>query len=131
MTALCRPKRQNLEAQLQGSVVEFLRRALPFPGIVFHVANGGSRDKREAARLKWQGVLPGVPDLLVIYDGRVFGVELKSPKGQLSTEQAGMSETFAANGFAWTVARSLEQVERFLRAEAVPLKATVLPDVTL
>ena len=36
------------------------------PGImVFAIPNGGARDKRTAARLKLEGVLPGVPDLMI------------------------------------------------------------------
>ncbi len=30
--------------------------------IAFHVPNGGFRTKAEAARMKWVGVLAGVPD---------------------------------------------------------------------
>ena len=32
---------------------------------VFHIPNGGSRHKAEAARLKVQGVKAGVPDLCI------------------------------------------------------------------
>ena len=32
---------------------------------VFHIPNGGSRHKAEAARLKAQGVKAGVPDLCI------------------------------------------------------------------
>jgi hypothetical protein len=113
------------EAQLQGAVVAYLRLALPTRAIVFAVPNGGRRDKREAARLKWQGVLPGVPDLLTILDGRVYGVELKAPKGRLSDEQKAIADRFQDNECPWTCARSLEEVEGFFRAQGVPLKASV------
>ena len=32
---------------------------------MFHIPNGGSRDKREAGRFKAQGVKPGVPDIFL------------------------------------------------------------------
>ena len=114
------------EHALQISTAQFLRRALPTTAVMFHVPNGEYRDKRTAAKLKAYGVLPGVPDILVIYDGRLIGLELKAPKGRVSKEQTEVGEAFVANGMVWTVARSLEAVETFLRGEGVPLKATVI-----
>jgi len=111
------------EARLQGAAVQYLRAALPSRAIVFAVPNGGSRDKREAARLKWQGVLAGVPDLLVILDGRTFGIEFKAPKGRLSKAQQDIADRFADNGIPWTVARSLDDVEAFLTGYQVRLGA--------
>jgi VRR-NUC domain len=111
------------EARLQGAAVEYLRTALPSRAIVFAVPNGGSRDKREAARLKWQGVLAGVPDVLVMLDGRTFGIEFKAPKGRLSTAQKDIADKFTANGIPWTVARSLDDVEAFLAGYQVQLGA--------
>lgn len=50
------------EAQEQSAVVEYCDvKGIP----VYHIPNGGRRDKREAANLKRQGVKPGVPDLCV------------------------------------------------------------------
>lgn len=115
------------EARLQGAVVQFLRTALPPRAIVFAVPNGGGRDKREAARLKWQGVLPGVPDLLTILDGRTFGIELKSAKGRLSDAQRDIADLFLENACPWICARTVAEVETFLRAHNVPLRASVLP----
>ena len=37
---------------------------------IYHVPNGGSRNAREAANLKAQGVKPGVPDLELPVAGR-------------------------------------------------------------
>ena len=50
------------EAQEQAAVIQWCDiRRIP----VFHVPNGGSRDKREAANLKRQGGRAGAPDLVV------------------------------------------------------------------
>lgn len=50
------------EADEQMAVVEWCAlKRVP----VYHVPNGGSRNKAEAARLKAQGVKAGVPDLCV------------------------------------------------------------------
>ena len=116
---------KRLEDQLQGTVVAYLRQCLPTRAIVFAVPNGGYRNAREAARLKWQGVTPGVPDLLVMIDGRTFGIELKAPKGRLSDAQKAIGDKFTANGFPWTCARSLDEVEAFLQSYQVQLMGRV------
>ena len=56
--------RKHYEDDLQRDVMEFIR--LQYPHIIsFHVPNGGKRSAREAARLKRQGVLAGVSDILL------------------------------------------------------------------
>lgn len=58
---------------------------------LFHIANGGFRNKREAGKLKAMGVKKGVPDLcLPVRRGDFSGlwVELKKlKKGKVSEEQ--------------------------------------------
>ena len=57
---------------------------------IYHVPNGGSRNAREAANLKAQGVKPGVPDLeLPVARGAYTGlhIELKHGKNTVSLEQ--------------------------------------------
>ena len=50
------------ESDEQRAVIEYCdARNIP----VFHIPNGGYRNKGEAARLKAQGVRPGVPDLCI------------------------------------------------------------------
>lgn len=63
--------------------VAFARNTIPEVDMLFHVPNGGSRDRREAARLKAQGVRAGVPDLcLPVPSGAYHGlfIELKAGK---------------------------------------------------
>jgi len=77
------------EYQIQCAIVEWLRvRAISGKFRFFHIPNGGSRHKAEAARLKKSGVMPGVPDLCVILqNGRTLWIEVKSSKGKLSADQ--------------------------------------------
>jgi len=77
------------EYQIQCAIVEWLRvRAISGKFRFFHIPNGGSRHKAEAARLKKAGVTPGVPDLCVILqNGRTLWIEVKSKPGRLSHNQ--------------------------------------------
>jgi hypothetical protein len=79
---------RHLEDNLQKSVFRYF--CLQYPekkGLLFHPANGGKRDAMEAAKFKAMGVLPGVCDLLLIHDGKLHGIELKTQKGKLSPAQ--------------------------------------------
>lgn len=58
--------------------------------LLFHVPNGGSRNKVEAAKFKKMGVRAGVPDLVLpvpkgIYSG--LFIEMKYDKGRLQESQ--------------------------------------------
>ncbi len=109
-------RRGNAEAGIQAAIVEWVRAVAP-DCIVFHCPNGGLRGKREAARLKWQGVLPGVPDLIVFAPaGRVLAMEVKAPKGALSADQKAMFETLVALGVPHAIVRSVDDARRAFAA---------------
>lgn len=88
------------EAQEQQTVIEYCD-VCHIP--VFHIPNGGSRHKAEAARLKAQGVRPGVPDLFVpVARGGYHGlfIEMKRAKGgRVSTDQARWIRELQAQGY--------------------------------
>lgn len=84
--------------------------------IIFHIANGGSRDAREASNLKVQGVLAGVPDLcIVLPEGRMMWVEMKAAEGRVSKAQTELHEHFAELGHRILVAYSAEEALDKLR----------------
>jgi hypothetical protein len=45
-----------------------------------------------AAKLKWLGVKPGVPDIFIVWRGRSIFIELKAHKGSLSDAQKAMQQ---------------------------------------
>ena len=53
----------------------------------FHPSDGGWRSKTEARVFAGLGVQPGTPDLIIIYAGRTYGLELKADGGRLSDTQ--------------------------------------------
>lgn len=71
--------------------------------LMHHVPNGGSRNKAEAAKLKAQGVKPGVPDIsLPVARGGYHGlyIELKRRRGgRVSAEQSGWIEKLNGQGY--------------------------------
>ena len=66
-------RRARPEQQLQKAVLDHLRwRAVPGT-FAFHPANGGWRSAVEARILKSQGVVAGVPDVIILRDGKTYG----------------------------------------------------------
>lgn len=82
---------------------------------MYHIPNGGSRNKIEAANLKRQGVKRGVPDICLPapcggYNG--LYIELKRQKsGKLSEDQKDWIEVLNNNGYLATVCHGWEQAK--------------------
>jgi hypothetical protein len=112
MTAVARKpagKVRQPEAQIQRAVIEHLRwRGVP-NSFAFHPANGGWRTAVEGAILKAAGVVPGVPDVIIINNGRVFGLELKTVAGRLSDIQRQTMEAMRRAGAIVAVAHGLDE----------------------
>jgi hypothetical protein len=105
-------RRGTPEADLQRAVITALRFALPRTAIVHHCANevteAGRRGAKRQAILVGMGVYPGFADLMVLCDGRVLFLELKSPTGKLSPAQIAFRDAVLAQGFGWALVRSLD-----------------------
>ncbi len=54
------------------------------------------------------GVHPGFADLVILCDGRVLFLELKSLRGKLSPAQEAFRDAVLAQGFGWALVRSLD-----------------------
>ena len=110
-----RPRDRNAEARIQAAIVEWIR--LVAPGLIaFHVPNGGYRTKTEAARMKWVGVLAGIPDVVVMgLDGRCWLIEVKGPGGTLSADQILIRDRCAALRIPFVVAKSIDDVRQAFR----------------
>ena len=105
-------RRGTPEADLQRAVVSALRFALPKRAIVHHCANEvtepGPRGAKRQAILVGMGVHRGFADLMVLSEGRVLFLELKSLKGRLSPAQEAFREAVIAQGFSWALVRTLD-----------------------
>jgi hypothetical protein len=105
-------RRGTPEADLQRAVVQALRFALPRTAIIHHCANevteAGPRGAKRQAILVGMGVHPGFADLVVLCNGRVLFLELKSLKGRLSPAQEAFRYAVLSQGHAWALVRSLD-----------------------
>src|SRR5262245_56683020 len=86
------------EQQIQKAVFQHFRMRSA-PGVVaWHTPNGGFRRKTEAAIMTSLGVVPGVPDVCAVKDGKLFELELKKPGGKLTEAQERMLIDLRAAG---------------------------------
>lgn len=105
---------------------EYQKGKYPELELMYHIPNGGSRNKAEAARLKAQGVKPGVPDIcLPVPRGKYHGlyIELKRTEGgRLSDKQLNWLDNLMKQGYVaflcygWEEAKSL--IIKYLESES-------------
>ncbi|MBD5401832.1 VRR-NUC domain-containing protein [bacterium] len=112
--------RPQTETSMQMAVVRWARKAAEeWPGFealrwLFHTANEGKVDPREAGKRQSMGVLAGVSDLLLLArSGRYSGLclELKRKPNRLSAEQRAFLDFAAAQGYKAAVAYSVEEAQ--------------------
>ena len=80
------------------------------PGmILFAIPNGGGRTKTQGAILKAEGVLAGVPDLLLAYPSGIRSglfIEMKNDSGRVRPEQKAMMKELSSLGYECVICRS-------------------------
>lgn len=93
-----------------------------YRGLLFAVPNGGARNLVTAAKLKAEGVTPGVADLLLLVPRAfkandndewyiIFGlcIEMKTKKGYQSPAQKEWQKKVEGEGYRYAVCRSLDE----------------------
>jgi hypothetical protein len=86
------------ERQIQRAILRRLVALLPADAFWFHVANQTVAPREYVAALVGDGLKAGVPDLILIHRGRVFGIEVKRPGETLSDEQAAIHDRLERAG---------------------------------
>lgn len=98
------------EDQHQIAIVDHWRVRAADGWRMWHTPNGGVRDKRVASKLKAMGVLPGVPDLLLLSpEGRLHGLELKAGRNVPTPEQEAFGIAMQSAGLPWEWSRELNR----------------------
>lgn len=95
----------------------FVRGRFPEIDLLYHVPNGGSRKRLEAANLKRQGVKAGVPDLcLPVARGGFHGlyIEMKYGKNKTSENQKQWLSDLRKQGYAAEVCYGWEQAAEMI-----------------
>jgi hypothetical protein len=118
-------KPKQPEDALHRDVARYLARVLTDETVWFHPPNGGGRSKREGAKFKAQGVKAGVADIVLVYQGRHFEIELKSATGKQSESQEAWQAALERAGGKYVVSKSVEDVKMALRDFGIPTRETI------
>ena len=105
---------QSEDALQQKCVFWFWNEYPKLRGLLFSVPNGGLRNKREAARLKQTGLTPGVADLLFMYEGLTYCLELKTETGSQSINQKKWEAKVKEHNFPYFIIRSLKEFKEVI-----------------
>jgi hypothetical protein len=121
-----RTKSVDREGMEQAALIAELRIRMPaVADLIYHVPNGGHRLKSVAAKLKQQGVVAGIPDLvLTMARGGFFGlyIEFKATPPNDASNSASQHERIRKlneQGYLAVVCRghfdAMEQIRAYLR----------------
>jgi hypothetical protein len=104
----------GMEDQLQAKCYQWLHNTYPeLRGFFFAVPNGGYRDIREAAKLQATGVVPGIPDLILVWPVLV-GFELKSAKGRRSPSQENIAQRWGSKSIPIHIIKEFSTFSRII-----------------
>lgn len=116
------------EHQIQSACVRWFAYQHPeLKGLLFAVPNGGARNKATAGKLKAEGVVAGVADLILLVPRikdykpiiHALCIEMKTAKGRQSPDQKGWQARVEDFGYKYAVCHSLDEfidtVEAYLR----------------
>lgn len=99
------------ENQLQAECIRWFRLQYPqYWRLLFHIPNGGTRNIIEATRLKAQGVVPGVADLILLKPNRIWNglcIELKVGKNKQTDNQIEWGNAVSEQGYHYVVCRTV------------------------
>lgn len=110
-------KRIDREGPIQRACVNWLRWQYPHD-IIHHSPNerlGRGKDAaREVAKHKFNGMVPGFPDILWLHGGRPYLIECKAGKNGLTDEQIAVRDLATKQGIPFTMVRSLDELRAWV-----------------
>lgn len=115
--AKTRKRPSEEEHHIQCECVKYFNLQYPrLRGRLFAVPNGGRRDEKTAAKLKAEGVVAGVADLILLKSNRDYGallIEMKTLKGRQRDSQKQWQNIVCADGeYKYVVCRSFDDFKR-------------------
>jgi len=103
---------QQEEHYIQAGIVALLRL---YGVLCFAVPNGGRRDKATGGKLKGEGALAGVSDMIIVLPRRVVFVEVKTAKGKQEPSQKEFQRRVESLGFEYLIWRSVDDCNKWIK----------------
>jgi len=83
-----------------------------YRGLLFHIPNGGARNKIEASKFRAIGVVSGIPDLCFLFKGKCYFFELKTELGRLSDNQKTIIAQFKTQNIDVFLIRNFDEFKK-------------------
>ena len=110
-----RKRPDDEEHRLQCACVNWFRLQYPtHASALFAVPNGGRRDRVSGAKLKAEGVLAGVSDLILLLPRdwcHGLLIEMKTAKGKQSPAQRDWQHDMERRGYRYVICRSFDEFQ--------------------
>lgn len=119
LAVLRRRQGRREEWVLQTKLAELLTQYLDPRSTFWSGVENAPRGAKAGHFQRRRGVRPGLPDLLVLHDGRLLGLELKSKRGVPSAAQRAVALEIKSAGGRWYLARSVKAALTALTLEGV------------
>lgn len=103
------------EIQLQTKIFQHFWNKYPQTRrCIFHIPNGGKRNRIEATHMKASGVVAGIPDLILAWKGKIYGIELKTKTGIHSENQLKVKQSWDVNGNPYITFNNFDDCVSFI-----------------
>ena len=121
---------KHQESTLQTACVRWFRCQYP-QLVIYAVPNGGSRNVLEAQRLKAEGVLAGVADLVVLLpQGKSLYIEMKVKGNRQTQNQKDFQNKVIALGHTYAVCYTFEEFQKVIeKSTAKPARNIILEHI--
>lgn len=101
------------EERLQADCFQWFWNTYPqYRRLLWAVPNGGWRNKKEAAKLKATGVVKGVHDLHLFFEGKFVTFELKVDDNEMTEEQMDFADKISNHGGTWFLIKTFEKFKK-------------------
>lgn len=111
-------RRTQVESKLQCACVRWFRYQYPkLSHALFSVPNGAyfaAKGAMEGARMKAEGLLPGVSDMILLQHSGIYGallIEFKTKQGRQNDAQKQWQQKMERDGYKYVIVRSLEEFQ--------------------
>ena len=108
--------KRDIEHQTQIACVNWFRYVYD-DAVIFAVPNGGRRDRVTGAKMKAEGVLAGVSDLIILSSVGTIFIEMKTRTGSQAATQKEFQKMVEALGYHYHVCRSFDDFQQAVEKE--------------
>ena len=108
--------KKDIEHQTQTGCVNWFRYVYN-DALIFAVPNGGRRDRKTGSRLKAEGVLAGVADIIILSSVGTIFIEMKTKTGSQAASQKEFQRKVEALGYHYYVCHTFDEFQQVVEKE--------------